>query len=149
MVRTSTEDRFVMACMVGFSETVFVRRIPIVDPDDASALSYYILLVRSPDDLLCIATKPTTDTIEKYSVYINYGKNPTNIDYVAREDTRESNYWAVCFSPQQRPGGQIGKWSYGVRSVLKGKCWIYNCKNIIYYGKEPTAHSLIIERSHI
>lgn len=95
--------------------------MPLVDPDDASQLSYYITLIQSPEDLLCVVCKPTEDRIEKYTIYINYGKNPTNIDYVAKADAHSSNDWSVCFDSWQRPGRQIGLWNYGVRSVLKGK----------------------------
>ena len=91
-----------------------------MDPDDASQLSYYITLVQSSEDMLCIACRPTTITIDKYTIYINYGKNPTNIDYVAKEDAHSGNDWNVCFASAQRPERQIGKWNYGVRTVLKG-----------------------------
>ena len=94
-----------------------------MDPDDASELAYYITVVKSDHDLLCIATKPTEDTVDKYSIFINYETNPTNIDYIAKEEAHSGNDWTVCFHPEQRKTSkefQIGRWNYGVRTELKG-----------------------------
>ena len=105
----------------------YTRRSPVVVEEDASDMDggYYITLVESPDDLLCIAVKPTEPVIEKYVIFINYGSNPTAINKFAEGEVYESNEWNVCFTKAQRTDANgnspIGLWHYCVRSVYIGK----------------------------
>ena len=44
---------------------------PVIDPEDASAFSYHIALVKSKDDMLCVTTQPASAEVSHYVVWIN------------------------------------------------------------------------------
>ena len=140
----------------------YTRRTPVVNDDDASGMDggYYITLVESVDDQLCIAVKPTEPIIEKFEIYINFGSNPTEINKYAVGEVSESNDWNVCFTKSQRTDGngvtQIGIWHYSVRSVYLGKlCMllilVFNFQNLTVcpISKRTLSDSSVLSRNSL